>query len=120
MTPMCAHDGLRLCWNAQTRQARGRAFCCTHDSDVHKQWPASYTRPHKVVSGENLSGGVGVVIEVRQSLRTQRKDGLLSVDGLTMVAKEEVITRQCTCLLLGRRQVPGKYSNNLQHRFLIT
>ena len=27
MTPMCTRNGLRLCWNTQTRQARGRAFC---------------------------------------------------------------------------------------------
>ena len=57
---------------------------------------------------------VGIIIGVRQSLRTT-EGWALSVEGLTMVAKEEVITRHW-----GRRQVLGKYSNNLRRGFLKT
>ena len=50
---------------------------------------------------------VGIIIGVRQSLHAM-EGWALSVEGLAMVAKEEVVTRHCTCLVPGRRQVLGK------------
>ena len=89
----------------RTDQTSKRAFC-TQAAPMTQMCTSNPPQGHTRSSVEQTRA-VGIIIEVRQSLCTT-EGWALSVECLTMVAKEEVITRHW-----GTWQVLGKYSNNL-------